>query len=71
MCKQGDGMANAERITFSLELGRETLEELKKEAGHRKSGGRAHTACAKALRWVPPTCAKVLGWDQHMQKPRG
>lgn len=55
-------MANAERITFSLELGRETLEELKKEAGHRKSGGRVHTACAKALGWVPPTCAKVLGW---------
>lgn len=51
---------------WSLE--RETLEELKKEARHRKSGSRAHTACAKALRLVAPTCPKFLRWDQHMQR---
>ena len=68
MNKQDEVMENAEGTLSVWSLGRETLEELKKEARHRKSGGTAHTACAKALRWVASTRAKFLRWDQHMQR---
>ena len=54
-------MANAERITFSLELGRETLEELKLEKEVEK----------EALRKKPGIGNLGAECTQHVQRPWG